>query len=65
LLTRSAQFMKCASGAALLPRLFAHSIYQADPKLGACLEIAEWRGGDRELEAGLFAARGLPDGHRQ
>ena len=56
LLTRSAQFMKCASGAALLPRLFAHSIYQADPKLGACLEIAEWRGGDRALEAGLFAA---------
>jgi len=33
-----------ASGASLLPRLFAHSIYQADPKLGACLEIAEWRG---------------------
>src|SRR5882672_3761047 len=42
LLTRSAQFVKCASGASLLPRLFAHSIYQSDPKLGACLEIAEW-----------------------
>ncbi len=54
LLTRSAQFMKCASGAALLPRLFAHSIYQADPKLGACLEIAEWRGGNEELETVLF-----------
>ncbi len=54
LLTRSAQFVKCASGASLLPRLFAHSIYQADPKLGACLEIAEWRGGNRELETVLF-----------
>ncbi len=55
LLTRSAQFMKCASGASFLPRLFAHSLYQADPKLGACLEIAEWRGGNRELETVLFA----------
>ncbi len=55
LLTRSAQFMKCAHGAAFLPRLFAHSIYDADAKLGACLEIAEWRGGNVELEAALFA----------
>ncbi len=55
LLTRSAQFVKCASGAALLPRLFAHSIYELDHKLGACLEIAEWRGGNRELEMVLFA----------
>jgi hypothetical protein len=55
LLTRSAQFLKCASGASLLPRLFAHSIYHADPKLGACLEIAAWRGGNLELENALFA----------
>ena len=55
LLTRSAQFVKCASGAAFLPRLFAHSIYHADPKLGACLEIAGWRSGQRELEDVLFA----------
>ena len=48
LLTRSAQFVKCASGASFLPRLFAHSIYEAEPKLGACLEIAEWRGGNRD-----------------
>jgi hypothetical protein len=54
-LTRSAQFVKCASGSAFLPRLFAHSIYDADPKLGACLEITEWRGGNAELEAALFA----------
>ena len=55
LLTRSAQFMKCASGAAFLPRLFAHSIYELDPKLGACLELAEWRGGQLDLETALFA----------
>jgi hypothetical protein len=55
LLTRSAQFLKCGSGASLLPRLFAHSIYDADRKLGACLEVAEWRGGNAELEDALFA----------
>jgi len=55
LLTRSAQFVKCASGASLLPRLFAHSLYEADPKLGACLEVAEWRGGAAALEDALYA----------
>jgi len=55
LLTRSAQFVKCASASSFLPRLFAHSLYELDPKLGACLEIAEWRGGNEELEAALFA----------
>ena len=55
LLTRSAQFVKCASGASLLPRLFAHSIYELDRKLGACLELVEWRGGNVELENILFA----------
>jgi len=55
LLTRSAQFVKCASGSSFLPRMFAHSIYDADPKLGACLEVAEWRGGNAALESALFA----------
>jgi hypothetical protein len=55
LLTRSAQFVKCASGASFLPRLFAHSIYDLDRKLASCLEIAEWRGGNLELENALFA----------
>lgn len=54
LLTRSAQFVKCASGAAFVPRLFAHSLYEVEPKLGACLEIAEWRGGKTEIEKALF-----------
>jgi len=54
-LARSAQFVKCARGSSLLPRLFAHSIYEVDPKLGACLEIAEWPGGTLALEEPLFA----------
>jgi hypothetical protein len=54
LLLRSAQFVKCASGASFLPGLFAHSLRELDPKLGACLEIAEWRGGNLELENVLF-----------
>ena len=65
LLTRSAQFVKCASGASFLPRLFAHSIYEADPKLGACLEIAEWRGGNAALENALVRRGRLRDGDRQ
>src|SRR6185369_10097130 len=55
LLTRSAQFVKCATGSSFLPRLFAHSVYDAEPKLGACLEIAEWPGGNAALEDALFA----------
>lgn len=55
LLARSAQFVKCARGTSLLPRLFAHSIYEVEPKLASCLEIAEWPGGTEPLEAALFA----------
>jgi hypothetical protein len=56
LLVRSAQFVKCATGTSLIPRLFAHSLYDRHPKLGACLEIAEWPGGSADLESALFAA---------
>jgi hypothetical protein len=55
LLVRSAQFVKCASGASFLPRLFAHSLHEAEPKLASCLEIAEWSGGHVGLEEPLFA----------
>jgi len=58
ILVRSAQFVKCASGTAWLPRLFAHSLYAAQPKLGACLELAEWQGGNVDLEAALFDEAG-------
>jgi hypothetical protein len=54
-LVRSAQFVKCATGTSFLPRLFAHSLYEIEPKLGACLEIAEWPGGSAVLEEALFA----------
>jgi hypothetical protein len=54
-LVRSAQFVKCASGASLLPRLFAHSLYEAEPKLGACLEIAEWPRENNALTDALFS----------
>jgi hypothetical protein len=55
LLARSAQFVKCGSGQSLVPRMFAHSVYEADRKLGACLEVASWKGGSESLESALFA----------
>ena len=55
LLIGSAQFVKCAQGGGFLPRLFAHSIYEAHNKFGACLELAEWEGGQAHLEEELFA----------
>ena len=55
LLTRSAQFVKCARGASLIPRLFAHSLYDLEPKLASCLELAEWPGGSSGLDEALFA----------
>ncbi|HVK57713.1 MAG TPA: acyl-CoA reductase [Candidatus Kapabacteria bacterium] len=58
LLARSAQFVKSARGSAFLPRMFAHSLYAMQPKLGACLEIAEWQGGTVALEDALFAEAG-------
>jgi hypothetical protein len=59
LLTRSAQFVKCSHGASYLPRLFAHSLYEQDHKLGACMEVAEWRGGHVALENAVFAEANL------
>ena len=54
LLVGSAQFIKCAENAGWLPTLFAHSLYDAHPKLGACIELAHWPGGQTELESPLF-----------
>jgi len=55
LLVRSAQFIKCPSGGALIPRLLAHSIYAIDPKLGACIELGAWAGGNAQLEDAVFS----------
>ncbi|HVY69983.1 MAG TPA: acyl-CoA reductase, partial [Verrucomicrobiae bacterium] len=54
LLARASQFVKCASGGAFIPRLYAHSLYELEPKLGACIEVAEWPGGTVALEEPLF-----------
>ena len=35
--------------------MFAHSLYEVESKLGACMEIAEWKGGTEALESALFA----------
>ena len=59
LLIRSAQFIKCATGAAFFPRLLAHSLVETEPGLAGCLEIAEWPGGTTELEDALFAEADL------
>jgi hypothetical protein len=55
LLARSGQFIKCASHQSFIPRLFAHSLYEAEAKLGACLEVVSWKGGSEPLENALFA----------
>jgi len=54
-LTKSAQFMKLSSSGAIIPRLFAHSLAELEPKLGSCLELACWPGGQVRLEEALFA----------
>lgn len=54
LLLRSAQFVKCASGKSLLPRLFGHTLHYVDPGLASALEIAEWDGGNETLEGELY-----------
>jgi hypothetical protein len=55
LLVRSAQFVKCPTNGAFLPRLFAHSIYAVDPKVGACMELAAWPGSEKALNDALFS----------
>lgn len=55
-LVRSAQVVKCASGADLLPRLFAHSLALVEPKLGACIELVSFPRGTVALENALIGA---------
>jgi len=54
LMVRSAQFVKCARGSALVPRLFAHSLREVDPHHGACIEVAEWPGRRTDLLEALI-----------
>ena len=55
ILTKSAQFVKCPSNGSIIPRLFAHSLAQVEPKMSSCMELATWHGGSHELESALFS----------
>ncbi|MBN8248181.1 MAG: hypothetical protein J0L84_12145 [Verrucomicrobia bacterium] len=53
-LTKSAQFFKLSARCSVIPRLFAHSLADLEPKLGRCLELAVWPGGTEALESALW-----------
>ena len=50
LLVKSATLVKTSSAEPVLPVLFARSIRDIDPDLGACLSVVSWSGGNTELE---------------
>ncbi len=50
LLVKSAALVKTSSAEPVLPVLFARSIRDIDPDLGACLNIVSWPGGNPALE---------------
>ena len=50
LLVKSATLVKTSSAEPVLPALFARSIQDIDPNLGACLSVVSWPGGNVELE---------------
>lgn len=50
LLVKSASFGKTASGEPILPVLFAEAVAEEDPKIGDCLAVAYWPGGEEALE---------------
>ncbi len=50
LLVKSATLVKTSSAEPVLPALFARSIRDIDPNLGACLSVVSWPGGNAELE---------------
>ena len=50
LLVKSATLVKTSSAEPVLPALFARSIRDIDPNLGACLGVVSWPGGNTELE---------------
>ena len=50
LLVKSATLVKTSSTEPVLPALFARSIRDIAPNLGACLSVVSWPGGNVELE---------------
>lgn len=58
LLTKSACLGKSASEEPLFAALFARSLGDVSPELGACVAVSWWKGGDTALEAAAFAQAG-------
>src|SRR5581483_6166949 len=54
LLAKAACLGKAASEEPLFPALFAASLGEVDPRLGACLAVTWWPGGDDALERVAF-----------
>ena len=54
LLVKSATLVKASSTAPRLPTLFAETLAQVDPELGACLTVVTWPGGNTPLEEVAF-----------
>lgn len=55
LLVKSASLGKSASEEPLFAALFARSLWDVCPDLGACVAVGWWKGGDVALEAAAFA----------
>ena len=53
-LTKSAQFFKLSARSSRVPRLFAHSLAELEPRLGRCIEMAAWPGGTADLEEAVI-----------
>ena len=56
LLVKSASLGKAASAEPLLAGWFAETLAEIDPRLGACLAVVWWRGGDSGPESAALAA---------
>ncbi len=56
LLVKSAAIGKTSSAEPLLAVLFAESLAEVEPKLGECMAIVPWKGGDRRLERPVIEA---------
>ncbi len=56
LAVKSAALLKAARGDRVFPALFARSIAEVDPELGACTAACYWTGGERLCEVAAFAA---------
>jgi hypothetical protein len=57
-LTKSASLGKTASEEPLFAALFARSLWEICPDLGACVAVGWWKGGETEVEKAAFAHAG-------